>query len=155
MVNPRLIGRLRGFSLFFATGRFDDWLVWLEWPEGAKRLALDDTWCFQKMAKWEDKAGAYERFVLVYDRTSHEVDSTVLEFIDQIAVSKQEAIVLAVLYGKMVAEENKQGAVLKKRIKRLGVYQVLMLGMNPVRAANFSRGKKVYELEPLMEQYGF
>jgi hypothetical protein len=153
--NPKLIGQIRGFSLYFSTGRFDDWLVWLEWPEGAKAIAPTDEWYFGKMSRWDDKVGAYERFVAVYDRTTAEIDPSVFEFIDEIAVSKQEAVVLAVLYAGMVAEENKEHAILKKRIKRLGVFQVLVLEMDPKRAANFSRGKKVAELAPLMQQYGF
>lgn len=155
MEKPRLIGSIRDFNLYFATGRFDDWLVWLEWPEGAKRLAPHDTWYFQKMSKWPDKLGAYHRFIQIYDKTTAEVDPEVFTLIDQIAVSKQEAVVLAVLYAGMVAEENKENAVLKKRIKRLGVFQVLVLEYDPVRAANFSRGKKVAELDPLMQRYGF
>ncbi len=36
-----------------------------------------------------------------------------------------------VLYAGMVAEENKENAVLKKRIKRLGMHQVLIDGLEP------------------------
>jgi len=55
----------------------------------------------------------------------------------------------------MIAEENKASAVLKKRIKRLGMYQVLIQNMDPNVAANYSKGKKFAELSPLMQSYGF
>lgn len=47
----------------------------------------------------------------------------------------------------MVAEENKKYSVLGKRIKRLGIYQVLMdeKPLCATQAANFSRGKKAYK----------
>jgi hypothetical protein len=55
----------------------------------------------------------------------------------------------------MVAEENKEHAILKKRIKRLGLYQVLVENMEPEQAAIFSKGKKWTELDKLMKEKGF
>lgn len=55
----------------------------------------------------------------------------------------------------MVAEERREHAVLKKRIKRLGMYQILFERMSAVEAATFSTGKKVAELSPLCSERGF
>lgn len=55
----------------------------------------------------------------------------------------------------MIAEENKLNAILKKRIKRLGMYQVLVQNYPPSVAANYSKGKKWRELDALMVHYGF
>ena len=60
-----------------------------------------------------------------------------------------------VIYAGMVAEENKAFAMLKKRIKRLGMHQVLVEGFDADYAAHFSRGKKWPELDSLMKQRGF
>jgi hypothetical protein len=60
-----------------------------------------------------------------------------------------------VIYAGMIAEENKANAVLKKRIKRLGMYQLMIQNINPEVAANFSKGKNWRELDVLMKQYGF
>jgi len=60
-----------------------------------------------------------------------------------------------VIYAGMVAEENKKNAILKKRVKRLGMYQVLIENQSPDFAANFSKGKKWRELDALMKKYGF
>ena len=62
---------------------------------------------------------------------------------------------LNVLYAGMIAEENKKNAILKKRIKRLGMYQVLIEQMPPEQAAVFSKGKKWKELDQLMATKGF
>ena len=55
---------------------------------------------------------------------------------------------------KMV-RENKEFAKLKKRIKRLGMYQTLIEGMKPRDAANFSKGKDWTELDVIMKERGF
>ena len=55
----------------------------------------------------------------------------------------------------MIAEENKVNMILKKRIKRLGVYQVLMDNFPPSEAANFSKGKGWRELDSIMKAKGF
>lgn len=44
---------------------------------------------------------------------------------------------LNVLYAGMIAEENKENAVLGKRIKRLGMHQVLPDEMPPETASVF------------------
>ncbi len=62
---------------------------------------------------------------------------------------------LTVIYGGMVAEEKKAKMILKKRIKRLGIHQVIIENMQPHIAANFSRGKKWRELDALVRERGF
>jgi hypothetical protein len=62
---------------------------------------------------------------------------------------------LTVIYAGMIAEENKAHAVLGKRIKRLGMYQVLIEKLSPDYAANFSKGKKWRELDAVMKGKGF
>jgi 3-deoxy-D-manno-octulosonate 8-phosphate phosphatase KdsC-like HAD superfamily phosphatase len=60
-----------------------------------------------------------------------------------------------VIYAGMIAEENKENAILKKRIKRLGVHQVLIDNISPEKAAVFSKGKKWKELDEIMRMKGF
>ena len=60
-----------------------------------------------------------------------------------------------VIYAGMIAEENKQSAILKKRIKRLGMHQVLKLEYEPRIAANFSKGKKWRDLDEIMKPLSF
>lgn len=60
-----------------------------------------------------------------------------------------------VLYAGMIAEENKENTILKKRIKRLGVHQVLIDNVSPGETAVFSKGKKWKELDEIMRLKGF
>jgi hypothetical protein len=62
---------------------------------------------------------------------------------------------LTVIYYGMIAEENKEHAILKKRIKRLGTHQILMEDKSPEQAATFSKGKSANELAKLMLEKGF
>ena len=65
------------------------------------------------------------------------------------------AINHTVIYAGMVAERNKKNTVLKERIKRLGMYQLLVKNFTPVNAANFSKGKKAKELNIICNKHGF
>ncbi|MDY0143845.1 MAG: hypothetical protein RBR97_18320 [Bacteroidales bacterium] len=55
----------------------------------------------------------------------------------------------------MVAEENKEFAILKKRVKRLGMHQLLIEREKPDYAASYSKGKKWRELDIIMSGFGF
>ena len=65
------------------------------------------------------------------------------------------AIDFSIIYMGMVAEENKAFTKLGKRVKRLGVYQVLIDRMDYNTAANFSRGRKWRELDEICKSKGF
>lgn len=65
------------------------------------------------------------------------------------------AIDFTIIYMGMIAEENKEFTKLGKRIKRLGVHQVLKERMHYNEAANFSRGKKWKELNEICSSKGF
>jgi hypothetical protein len=64
-------------------------------------------------------------------------------------------VLLTTLYAAMIAEENRVNAPLGRRIKRLGVHQVLVEGMRVEDAARFSRGKPWRVLEELCVARGF
>ena len=60
-----------------------------------------------------------------------------------------------IFYAGMIAEENKKHAILKKRIKRLGLHQILIEDADPKYAATFSEGKKWRELDVECTNRGF
>jgi len=152
-----------GREIVFDKGSFDDWCVYIVECNGNRTAPRDSLYfsILQNKALTYPKNKIYDDFVRIYERTNHEIDPQVLTLIDEIAETYQENDKnmmeqwFTVLYAGMIAEERKAGAVLKKRIKRLGMYQALQLGMNPDAVANFSKGKKVSELNPIMKQYGF
>ena len=145
-------------------GSFDDYCVYITRP-GEKRYAPRDTEYFSffiEKSKQYSPEKIYEDYVSIYDKTSALLKQSVIDEIKEDICNDYEkedridfALWYIVIYLGMVAEENKRFAVLKKRIKRLGMYQILFEDMNAYQAANFSRGRKVAELDPLCREKGF
>ena len=145
-------------------GSFDDYCVYVTRPN-EKRYAPRDTeyFCFFiEKAKHYSPQKIYEDYVSIYNKTSSIINQSVIDEIkNNICYNYEQkdqlefALWYIVIYLGMVAEENKRYAVLKKRIKRLGMYQILFDGMTAYEAANFSRGRKVAELDPLCREKGF
>ena len=86
---------------------------------------------------------------------SYLIDEKILMGFIESVDAEEIDIWFTVIYGGMVAEENKEFAVLKKRIKRLGMHQILIERKDAEYAANFSKGKKWKELDELMKKRGF
>jgi hypothetical protein len=159
-----LIKNLRNSrKVVFDQGIFDQWCVYVVEFDGNRTPPHDTTYfaALKELSQCYPDNKIYDDFVRIYDQTTGKIDENVLTLIDEIVgtYSTEHQIIIeqwfAVIYGGMIAEEKKAGAILKKRIKRLGMYQVLVLNMSPNEAANFSRGKKVAVLSPLMKSYGF
>lgn len=155
----KLIHECKLGKLSFTRGKFDDWCVHISGnylPQYPK-----DEWYFMKLKDYKSrlKDDVYADFKSLYESTKKDIDSTVFESIKELSgkyPNPDEAeAVFAVLYMTMLAEENKQGTVLRKRIKRLGVHQVLVEGMSPREAANYSRGKTSLELAKECWSRGF
>ena len=102
----------------------------------------------------------YNDFVLVYSKTTAEIDKHVTSLITRLSNkygsdSLMLDIWLSVIYAGMIAEENKENAILRKRIKRLGMHQVLVDGMEPKEAANFSKDLKWTVIDEICKEKGF
>lgn len=160
---PRRLNQFsNGGTVEFDTGSFDEWCVYITRPNG-ERFAPSDVQYFSRLKKLGKKHGPwkiYDDFVIIFNRTSVKPDSEVLKIITLLSGfygsdSLEMEIWLNVLYAGMIAEENKENAVLGKRIKRLGMHQVLLDEMSPETASVFSKGKKWRELDKLMKQKGF
>ncbi|ALG67028.1 DUF7004 family protein [Beggiatoa leptomitoformis] len=151
-----------GSTVAFDSGRFDDWCVYLHRP-AQRRYAPSDTYYFarlQILGKLYGFQSLYDDYIAIYEKTNAQINPDVLSLILQLTEKYQVdsleiAIWFTVIYAGMVAEENKQGAILKKRIKRLGMHQTLIEQIAPNIAANYSRGKKWRELDVLCKEKGF
>lgn len=150
-------------KVIFGTGTFDDWCVYVVEKDGAKKAPHDVTY-FSELLDISQHYGnnkVYQDFVSIYNLTTERIDQQAINLIDRIVQSYQiqHQMILeqwfTVIYAGMVAEENKAHAVLKKRIKRLGMYQVLILGITPTDAANFAKNKKWRGIDAIMKTYGF
>ena len=151
-----------GSKLEYDKGAFDDWCVYLTRPSISK-YAPKDFQYFHRLVDYVTKYGfdnLYEDYVEIYNLTTKNIEETVLRRIKEITSKYGEdslniAIDFTIIYMGMIAEENKEFTKLGKRIKRLGVHQVLKERMHYNEAANFSRGKKWKELNEICSSKGF
>jgi hypothetical protein len=160
---PRRINQFsNGGYIEFDTGNFDDWCVFVTKTNG-NRFAPSDLWYFSRLEKLARKYGyqtIYHDFIVVYNRTSKQIETPIFELIAALSRSYgsdslEMEIWLNVLYAGMIAEENKENTKLGKRLKRLGMHQLLMEKMAPEEAAEFSKGKKWRTLDKIMKEKGF
>jgi hypothetical protein len=157
--------RIKIFSdksvLEFDRGKFDDWCVYL--TANGNKIAPKDIEYFTKIKNFAGLHGApkiYDDFVKIYNATSSQIDEKIIFAISKMSSQYgTDALTLdklfTILYAGMIAEENKQYAKLKKRIKRLGMHQLLIDNFDPEKAANFSRGKNWRTLDIECRNRGF
>jgi len=146
----------------FDTGSFDNWCVYLSKP-GMIRYAPTDIEYFSWLKQQALIFGAakiYNDFISFYEFTGKEIDPVLLDKITTLSndyglVSEDADTWFTIIYAGMIAEENKENAILKKRIKRLGMHQLLLENYRPDEAANFSKNKRWKELDAVMKQKGF
>ena len=159
--NTRLIAVLRdGSSMVFAKGRFDTWCIYHVRGKTAK--AIKDVDVFALLARYTstpERFTMYKDFLYVFDMVTKVIN---YDLVNRLKISSNKyknsteaEYIMIFLYAGMIAEENKQNAILKKFIKRLGVHQVLIEKLDPVLAASYSKGKKWHELRQECQARGF
>ena len=158
--------RIKSFSdgsfLEYDQGSFDDWCVYLTDSNGNRKPPRDIDY-FNQLKNLANKYSAeqiYSDYVRVYDLTGKQVDNSALIAISQIAASyKNDAlevdVIFSILYMAMIAEERKKNTKLGKRIKRLGIYKLLIENCSVSESANFMRGMKWQDIAQLCEKCGF
>lgn len=151
-----------GNILYYDVGKFDEWCVYEEDKYGNRVPPLDEDYFaeLKEYAEIFDKDEIYDDFVKIYDLTTNEFDDSIPDFIRKISLkygkySDKIFRVFSILYMGMISEENKKNAILKKRIKRLGVYYLLIKDKSPEYSAKFMIGEKAYILDKLCKEGGF
>lgn len=148
-------------KVIFDQGKFDNWCVYIVEENGAKQAPYDVDY-FTRLKELNMIYGGnkvYEDFLKIYHSTDKTINPDVLDLIDGIVSTylPEHQISIeqwfTVIYAGMIAEENKQFAILKKRIKHLGVHQTLVQDYEPAAAAKFSQGKKWNELDRIMKAF--
>ena len=151
-----------GSFLEYDYGNFDQWCVYLSRPN-KKRIAPKDSQYFDyltRLASEYTSKAIYDDYVKIYDLTKKDVSNDVLLSITDIAKSYgpnqlNVDIVFTILYLAMIAEENKAYTKLGKRIKRLGIYTLLLENRSVEYSANFMRKMKWQEIDALCRERGF
>lgn len=152
-----------GSYLEYAEGSFDNWCVYMVNPARNFRQPPRDVHYFGFLQKQSQTFGSekiYTDFVSIYNLTQKEVEQSVLEKIDEVAATYPNAQlefskIYTILYMGMVAEEKKAGTRLGKRIKRLGVYKLLVENLSVEKSANFMRGMNWRQIDALCRERGF
>jgi hypothetical protein len=159
----QLVSIINNFTkIEFDKGSFDSWCVFLTTPEKA-RYAPKDTEYFTFLKEMASKYGVkkvYSDFKKIYHKTTSALKPEIFEIISGISKTYPDNLLemeiwLTIIYAGMVAEENKENAILKKRVKRLGIHQLLIDGFTPEEAAVYSKGKTWKELDITMWEKGF
>ena len=153
-----------GSYLEYDKGKFDEWCVYLSSPYGNRHPPRDVDYFFElkELSKKYGVNRLYQDYILVYQRTNGYVSNEVLSFISQIAKTygvdalKIDTIFsILYMYMAMIAEERKQNTRLGKRIKRLGIYALLIENRTVWDSANFMRGMGWREIDALCKAKGF
>lgn len=158
--NSRLIANLTLGKLVFSQGRFDNWCIYF--VENNMAHAIKDVEIFRTISTFratELKYMFYQDFCCIFNNTTSRINPSVICKIRSISskypVPSNAEYIFMFLYAGMVAEENKQHAIIKKFMKRLGVHQVLIEGMTPELAASYTRGKSWKHIFVECELRGF
>jgi len=151
-----------GSVLEYDRGKFDSWCVFLTRPTKARYAPLD----IQYFADIVDYAVhfspklIYQDFTTIYNATTKQIEESTLGLIHDLTQkygtdALEIEIIFTIIYAGMVAEQNKQFTKLGKRVKRLGIHQVIFDKMLPGQAANFSKGKGWRDIAVECEKRGF
>ena len=146
-----------GSEIGFGKGCFDDFCVYLD-----NKPPLDVHYFIRLYELKEIYGGSniYNDFVYIYELVTKKLESAVLENITHISQKYKDDItrvdkIFTILYMAMIAEENKANTKLGKKIKRLGVHQILIENITPNVSANYSKGMKWREIEKECMERGF
>lgn len=151
-----------GSYLEYNRGRFDDWCVYLTKTD-ATRKPPRDTDYFQQLKELSNTYGSdrvYGDYVKVYELTGKSVEDNVLNQISEIANnygadSLEVDIMFSILYMAMISKENRISTKLGKRIKRLGIHELLIGNKSVQYSANFMRDMGWREISDLCNERVF
>lgn len=151
-----------GESLVYDTGAFDDSCIYFCKPDGTRNPPRDVEY-FSTLAELRNIYGSkrlYSDLKKIFILTGKEIDEKVFDYISLVSEEYAEDrlkvdILFTILYAAFVSEENKANTKLGKRIKFLGIHQILIEGKDPEATANFSRGMGWREISKECEERGF
>lgn len=159
----REVKRLRNGTVFsYGMGSYDEWCVYESNLEvRAKRVGDHDYFKkIRELGNIYEISDVFKTFCSIYNRTTTEINENILKDISETCEQYEDdydkaEYAFCLLYLSMVAEMNKEYSRLGKRVKGLGIHQLLFQKMKIHDIANFTRGKKWFEVAAACERYGF
>lgn len=151
-------------SIYFSEGSFDNYCVYVNEVPSVFRHAMKDKEYFNWILLLSKQYGVnqvWDDFCDIYDNVSMNPDDKVnpkeimLKVVNIDMHYTEDTIKWwLVFYMTMVAECKKKYAILKKRIKKLGVYNVLIDGWNINYVVEYMKNMHWTELNELMKERG-
>ena len=141
------------WDIYFAPGKFDPWCVYV------RHAPLDGEYFLQLkiLANKYGKQKVYNDFLKVYNIVDANFNpKEVLKNAEEIdsAYDENTTLLWIVLHMTMIAEERKENAILKKRIKHLGVYNLLFDEYNIDYITTYMKDTNWRKLDKLMKERG-
>lgn len=132
-----------GIEYGFQQGGFDAYQVYNE-QNGRRYCPFDRDYMNDLLILQRDNQDIYNDFVKVYERTNNSVNQDVFTMIEDLSNKYDDSDLfiktMTNIYLTMVAEENKERAILKKRIKRIAIHKILVEGASVSTTVNEHKG---------------
>ena len=148
--------------LTLSRGKFDDWCVYEVDENGIKKAPLDIEYftSLNQLCQIFNPNILYDDFIKLYDETTSIFKDDVILDIEKLVEHYNEYAdevfrIFCILYMAMIAEQNKKHTKLGKRIKRLGMYNLLIKRLSPSYCANFMRNMDWKTIDKLCLEGGF
>lgn len=146
------------YLFWFGEGNIDEWCVYCVKPNKRTWFAYDHEYLswIKKMGRFHGDDKVYDSFNLIFDNVCYDYDMIDgYNVISDVAgdYNRTEHF-WTWFWMTMVAEERKENAILGKRIKKLGVYNVLFDKYKISYITRYMVGMKYYDLEKLMIERG-
>ena len=142
-----------GTFLAFTTGSFDDFRVSFFDNNEVYLFSPTDIQLFNYFLSLKNNEKVWE----IALKIANQINSTI-EYSEVIIYTLSNDInekkYFSALAAAMIAEERKKGTILKKRIKLLGLHQVLLQGITPQIAANWSKHKPWRIIDQECKKFG-
>ena len=150
-----------GTYLEFDRGKIDDWCVYYNEPNKKRKPPRDKDYFAQLLgfAKTKGMGIVYSDFVVVFNLVGKAIDQKDVEKIRLLAETYPCPLdaekLFCTLYMAMISEENRAGTHLGKRIKRLGVYKLLVERLEVEESATCMNKMGWREIDALCKERGF
>lgn len=144
-------------KIYFDWGKFDEYCVYHIDNQGKKTIPKDEHYFkwIKDLADKYDRDKVYNDFLQVYNFASENFDGvnalTLAKKIDD-KYEEDTTHWWIIFYMTMVAECKKKNAILKKRIKHLGIYNLLFDNYDIAYIVSYMKGKNWRELDALMKE---
>lgn len=148
-----------GFHLYFGKGDFDDYCVYVERKNKLYPWFRDETYFrwLKRLSKKYGKELVYNDFKYVYENVyvgvDKEVPNRIIREIDE-HYPEQTQQWWGLFFMTMLAEEHKENTILGKRIKHLGVYNLLIDEYSIQYIVTYMRDMYWMDLDDLMYERG-